>query len=148
MASDLDLHARLAKQAFNRTWELLDLATRSRDHDDEMLAAAFASRWHWIHGGGTPKHAARGEWQIARVCAVLGLAEQARRHAQRCLELAEAHQLSAFDRGAAREALARAARVAGDDAARMTHLAAARALLEQIEDPEDREILAADLATL
>ena len=59
---------------------------------------------------------ARGEWQIARVYAVLERGEPASFHARRCLEIAQTHQLGAFDVAAAYEALARAALVRGNRA--------------------------------
>ena len=67
---------------------------------------------------GEPVHWARGEWQCARVYAVLGRAEPALHHAGRCLELATQHDLGPFDLGAAYEAIARAYLIAGDCGAR------------------------------
>ncbi|MBZ0270859.1 hypothetical protein K8I61_02395 [bacterium] len=142
-----EIHLKLAKRLFNRTWELMDKPERTPEQDDEMLAATFASRWHWLQVG-EAVHAARGEWQISRVYAVLGLADPCRRHAARCLQIVTANNLSAFDHGAAHEALARAAKVAGDEATRETHVAQMRAWMDRCDDPEDREVLARDLADL
>jgi hypothetical protein len=46
------------------------------------------------------------------------------------------------------EALARAYEVAGDTEAADRHLALARELGEQVADPEDKELLDKDLATI
>jgi DNA-binding transcriptional MerR regulator len=141
---DPDDERRLAARLFNRVWELLERADRGAAEDDEMLHAAHASRYHWGQVG-QPVNLARGEWQCSRVYSVLGRGEPAIVHAGRCLALAEAHRLAAFDLGCGHEALARAYRVAGDRAASERHLAEGRALAEKLTDPEEREILIADL---
>ena len=62
----------------------------SREDDDRMLHAAHASRYHWGEAPECePANLARGEWQISRVYMVLGRAEPAIWHAQRCLEHCE-----------------------------------------------------------
>ena len=69
-------------------------------------------------------------------------------HARRCLEICEANGIGDWDIAFAYEALARAARVAGDQAAVERWLERARAAGELIGDAEDRELLLADLATI
>jgi hypothetical protein len=112
-----------------------------------MLHGAHASRYHWGVVG-EPVHWARGEWQCARVYAVLGRAEPAPHHAGRCLELATQHDLGPFDLGAAHEAIARAYLIAGDAAKTAGHVALAQAEASKVADAEDRAILEADLASL
>jgi len=139
----------LAADLFNHVWTLLETSDRTPEQDDEMVHAAHASRFHWGEPGvGEPVHLARGEWQISRVYAVLGRAEPALWHGERCLALAERHGLSPFDVGAASEAIARAHLIAGDLGEVATWKARAAAALDQVEDPDDREILEGDLATL
>ena len=138
---------RLAATIFNHVWELLDEPERSTSQDDEMLHAAHASRYLWGEVGG-PVHWARGEWQCARVYAVLGRFEPALHHARRCLELVTQHDLGPFDLGAAHEAIARAYRVIGDAEMTARHVALARAEAAGITDAEDRQILDSDLASL
>jgi hypothetical protein len=138
---------RLAARLFNRVWELLDQADRTAEDDDEMLHAAHASRYHWGQVG-EPVHAARGEWQCSRVYATLGRAEPALYHGRRCLEFTEKHGLSPFDIGCAHEAIARSARLAGIDHQADKHAALATAAAEEITDPEERQVLLADIATL
>lgn len=140
-------HREIGKKLFNRAWELLELETRSPEQEDELVHAAHASRFHWGEGGG-PEHRARGEWQCSRVYAVLGRGEPALHHAGRCLAICEANGIADWDLAFAYEALSRAHRTAGGDAEaeRFKDLAAAAG--RAIADPEDREILAADLATL
>ena len=88
--------------------------------------AAHASHYHWLKAG-TAVHQQRSEWLISHVYAELGLAEEALRHAQRCLALTEAHraEMEDFDRAYAYEAMARANALAGntDEAAKFIELA-------------------------
>jgi DNA-binding transcriptional MerR regulator len=148
---DTETHRRLAKDLFNHTWTLIEKADRSPEEADQMLHATHASAWHWSKGGGTLANAARGEWQIARVYSTLGRGEPALWHAKRCLELAEAAVKAAvaddWDIPAALEGLARAEAVSGNRAAAEATRARARAALDGIADPEDRQIIEQDLAS-
>jgi hypothetical protein len=139
----------LAASLFNHVWTLLETPDRTPDQDDEMLHAAHASRFHWGEPGvGEAVHRARGEWQCSRVYAVLGRPEPALWHARRCLAIVEADGLSGFDLGAAYEAIARAHLAAGETAEVAAWKARATVVLDGLTDPDDREILEADLATL
>jgi hypothetical protein len=140
-------HRRVAVAQFNRTWELLDKAERTAEEDAEMLTAAFTSRYHWRQIGKAENFTV-SDWQISRVAAVLGLPDLAERYGRSSLEAASMANLGPFFIGYGHEALARAARLAGnrDDAAR--HLSAAQELLEQITDPKERNLLAPDLEEL
>ncbi|MGZ8624612.1 MAG: hypothetical protein ACXWYQ_10675 [Actinomycetota bacterium] len=144
---DPTVERQLAVDLFNATWELLDAPDRSPDDDLRMLHMAHASRHHWAQVG-EPVNLARGEWQVSRVYAVLGRATPARFHGERCLEICEEHGIGDFDLAFAYEALARAAAVAGDGLERDRRLAQARTAAEAVADPEDREHLDGDLATV
>ena len=102
-----------------------------------MIHAAHASRYHWGEVG-TAANRARGEWQCARVYAVLGRAEPAFHHARRCLAICETHGLGDWDLAAAWEALARAAFVGHDGSTFHDAIARGREALDGIADPEDR----------
>lgn len=140
---------RLAVDLFNHAWTLMQLSGRTPEQDDELIHTAHASRHHWSEVG-TAANLARGEWQISRVYATLGRAEPALHHANRCLAYCEAspHELEDWDLAYAYEALARAHLVAGEAAEGERCVARARELGERIADPEDREQLEQDLATL
>lgn len=142
-----EVHRQLAVDAFNRAWSLMDLPDRAPEQDDELIHLAHASRHHWGIVG-TPVHRARGEWQVSRVYALLGRAEPARFHAQRCLDLCEDNGIAGFDIAFAHEALARAAAVDGDGPVMNQHLAQAQELAGQIDDADDRAVVEADLATV
>jgi DNA-binding transcriptional MerR regulator len=146
---DTATHRALGAALFNHVWTLLEKTDRSADDDADMVHAAHASRFHWSRADGVrPEHLARGEWQCSRVYAVLGRAEPALWHAEQCRRTLEAHDVADFDIAAAYEALARAYAVAGDTAAADSWRARATAALAGIADPDDREIIAGDIATL
>lgn len=151
--ADLDAaaHRRLGVELFNFTWTLIEKADRTPAETDEMIHAAHASRYHWSKAG-TAVNLGRGEWQIARVYSVLGRAEPATWHAGRCLAYTEAAiaagEAEDWDLAAAREAMARAAGVAGDEAEATRWRDLAREALATIADPADRELVEGDLATL
>lgn len=137
-------HRTFAPLAFNATWSLLDLQERTRDQEDEMIASTFAQRHHW-YAVGTPRHRSIADWQVSRVFSVLGYAELARRFGERSLAVAKDNDLDAFVVGFAHEAIARAAAEVDDLATFEEHVTAARAQLDLIDDPEDRDVLEADL---
>jgi hypothetical protein len=137
----------LAATIFNHVWDLLVKPDRSVSDDDQMLHGAHASRYHWGIAG-EPVHWARGEWQCSRVYATLGRFEPALGHARRCLELATQYDLGPFDAGVAHEAIARSYHLIGDAEMTAKHLALGRAELAKITDPEERDLLDADLASL
>jgi hypothetical protein len=140
-------HRTFAPRVFNHTWSLLDKTELTREEEEEMLAATFAQRFHWYEAG-EPKNWAIADWQVSRVTAILGYPDLARRFGNRSFELAEEHDLGPFVKGFAHEAIARAAAEVDDVETFTEHVAAARALLPDIEDAEEREILEADLAEM
>jgi hypothetical protein len=140
-------HRTFAPRAFNETWSLLDIADPSRDEEEAMLAATFAQRYHW-YAVGTPRHRAIADWQVSRVAAILGYADLAFRFGERSLAVCLDNDLDPFVTGFAHEAIARAAADVDDLDTFSEHLEAAKAKLVEIEDPEDREILEADLTEM
>ncbi len=146
--SDVD-HRQLGVDLYNYTWTLLENENRTRDDDDELLNATHASAYHWSRAAGAgPQNAARSQWQISRVNAVLGRGEAALYHAERCLELCTENGIGDWDLAAAYEAVARAHKVAGNDAEFRRNLELGREALAQIADEEDREHIAEDLEAL
>ncbi len=135
---------RLAANLFNRTWELLDLEDRSPDQDEEMVHAAHASRYHWGIVG-TPINFARGDWQIARVYAVLGRGDPAMHYASRYLEACESKDFGPFDLAFACEGMARSLVANGDIAAATEHLGLAVQAGAKIPEDDDRAWLIKNL---
>jgi hypothetical protein len=140
-------HRTFAPKAFNETWSLLDLDEPTREEEEDMLSSAFAQRYHW-YAVGTPRNRAIADWQISRVAAVLGYSELASRFGERSLAVCIDNDLDAFVTGFAHEAIARAAAEVDDVETFTEHLEAAKQKLAEIEDPEDREILEADLTEM
>jgi hypothetical protein len=141
----------LGVDLFNDVWRLLERPDRTREQDDELLHKAHASAYHWLKAPECePKNRARSEWMCSRVYAVLGRAEPALYHAERCREIAEsnAENMEDWDLAFAYEALARAYGVAGNAAEARRYEERAREAAEAIADPEDREHVEESLATL
>jgi hypothetical protein len=147
LAIEPDQQRKLGVELFNYVWTLIEKEDRTERETDRMVDAAHASRFFWEEIGEPVSHV-RGEWQISRAYATAGRGEPALYHAQRCLDLCQAHGIGGFDLAYAYEALARAHDVAGDaDTARGYAEQASRAA-EDIARKADRELLLGDLATL
>jgi hypothetical protein len=146
---DAATHRRLAVDLFNRSWQLLELESRTPEQDDELIHVVHASRHHWGEVG-TPAHRARGENQCSRIYAALGRPEAALHHAGRALDLVRAggEGFEDWDLAAALEVCARAHLAAGDRSQAAHYAELARQELEAVADPEDREIIAGQLAEL
>ena len=140
-------HRQLAIDLFNRTWELLDKELRSDRDKSEMLTSAFASLYHWRQVGDA-RNTAIGLWQVSRVAAVLGYPDLSEDYGHQSLETASAQELGPFAIGYAHEAMARAARLAGNRKDAASHLEAANDMLEQIADADERTLLGDDIADL
>ena len=137
----------LAAKLFNRTWQLIENTDRTEAEELEMIHSAHASRLHWQQIGG-PKEWAIGEWQCARVYCEVGFPESAIFHAQACLEIVESNDVPLWMHASTFEILARSYWAAED--LDLAKLARGRALqlVPQIEDAEDRETIAAQVAEL
>ncbi len=60
-------HRRMAGNLFNAAWQLLDLESRTPAQEQEMLAAALGSRYHWGRVG-TPRHPVPRQTTFALFC--------------------------------------------------------------------------------
>lgn len=135
---DAEQHKRIAAQLFNLTWTLMEKADRTGEDDSVMVHAAHASAWHWRQVGNHVNFA-RSEWQCSRVYATLWRPAESRRHAHRCLDFCQQHELKGFDMAFAYEALARAAAISGDGSAYDRYHKRATEAGEAIEASEDRD---------
>jgi catechol 2,3-dioxygenase-like lactoylglutathione lyase family enzyme len=140
-------HRFFAADCYNRTWDLLDNKERSREEEEQMVALAFSSIYHWRQRPDcTDQNLAIGYWQASRVYAVIGQSENARRYGQLSLEYSQA--APSFYTGYAYEALARAEFIAGNRAQALVYLGQARLIAAKLTDPEEIELLDADLRQL
>ena len=152
MAEELDLqaaHRRFSAECFNRAWDLLDKSARSVEEDEKMLLLGLASLWHWSERADcTPTNLSIGCWQVSRIYAVLGQAENARRYALRCLDYSRGEDTLPFYLGYAYEALARAKALAGNRAEMEQALAEAHLAAARMSDLESQKQLLDDLNTI
>jgi hypothetical protein len=100
-------HKKQAVKLFNATWDIIDKKDRTHEEEIEMIHMAHASRYHWGQIGG-PLEFARGEWQISRVYAILGMGNSALYHGEESLKLCQNNNIGGFDLAFGFEAVARA----------------------------------------
>jgi hypothetical protein len=140
-------HKYFSAHCFNAAWDLIDKFPRTPEEDMTMLQRSLASLWHWTQReDAKPQNLSVSYWQVSRVYALLGQAENALAYGAVSLKLAEG--LEPFYGGFAYEALARAEMVAGNEGKMNEYLEKARALAEQVEDEEDKRMLIGDLETI
>jgi hypothetical protein len=140
-----EAHSYFAQSTNSRVWKLLEKPDRTQAENDEMLHAAHACIYHWGVAG-TAVHQQRGEWLISRVHILLGHANEALRHAERCFELTESNKslMQDFDIAYALEGMARAHAMIGDRKAAEEFMALARQAGRAIANAEDRSIFMGD----
>lgn len=130
------IHKKFAVECFNKTWSLIDLETRTAEQEDEMLALAMTSYWHWTQRDDfTPKTASISYWQISRVHALRGEGEMALKFGRKAVSVIPNSNDLPFFVAYGWEAQARAALILEDHRSAKTYLAKAQALLPAI--PED-----------
>ena len=141
-------HRALAVQLFNRTWELLE-SPRSPADDRAMLASAIASRLHWT-GIGTEENYAAGDWLVSHVASHLGYCDVALDFAASAYETAQAAAppVPSWLLASTQEGMARAHACAGHAEERDRFAAAARDTLDTVDDTEDRDLIAGQLASI
>jgi len=142
-------HGFFSADCFNNAWGLIDKDDRTPDEDEQMLLLAMASLWHWTQRGDhTPGNLSVGCWQVSRVHALLGRADEARRYGALALDAGRRGEADAFTIGYAYEALARAESVAGNEAKASEYLTEARKAADEVTDKESRTWLVDDLETI
>lgn len=150
MQASFDLaaaHKFFSATCFNRAWTYIEKPERTADDNEQMLALAHASVWHWRQREDCqPRNLSIGYWQLSRVYALIRHAERAAHYGELCLAVSTDEP--PFFLAYAHEALARAAALQGDPRMMSEHLAEARRLGELVKDPEDRQLLLADLETI
>jgi hypothetical protein len=144
--ADSEAHRHFAQSCNQHVWALVAKDERTPDEDTEMVDAAHASLFHWRYAG-TGLHQQRGEWLISHVYALLGMGDNALRHAERCLALTATHQavMEDFDVAYAYLGMARAHAMLDHAADAQEYLTMAEAAGKAIVDDEDRDIFTTDL---
>ena len=136
----------LATQLFNRCWELSE-SSRDADGDVELLTVAFSSRYHWLKVGETEQWIV-SDWMVARAAAAVGEAELSLRFARRAHSASQENEVPDWLVASTAEGVARAYAALGD-AEEFTHWSALAArLVDVIADPEDKSLIASQLANI
>jgi hypothetical protein len=140
-------HRYFAAYCFNEAWKWMDITDRSADDTEAMIQCCLASLWHWRQrSDATSRNLSIGYWQASRVYALAGQAANAWRYGELCLKASEGEE--PFYLGYAYEALARAARMAGDEPLSRQYLQQAQQFAAQVPEGEERSMLLQDLASL
>jgi hypothetical protein len=141
-----DAHRTFAREAHEKTWQLLETSPRSAEQDAQMIEAAHTSSYHWAVAG-TGLHRQRAHWLLSRVYSVLGMGERALYHAVRCAALTEEFEelMLDYDRAFALEGLARANAAAGNLDQAASFIRQAEQAGQAIADSEDRNYFLLDL---
>lgn len=139
-----DWHRRQGVAATNAAFDLLD-ADRGPARDEQLLRLAYAAAYHWERARGrSPANEVRADYLVSRALVETGQPDRALLTAERALSRCQAGGIADFDLAYALEARSRALLALGrrDEAAADWD----RAQAVEVADPEDRAILAADLA--
>jgi 8-oxo-dGTP diphosphatase len=144
-AVDAEHRRTLAAAAYNRTWELIDSPSRSAADDRDMFTEACASRALWSDIG-TDENLAIADWRVAHTASLIGWGSVALEFAAAAEQRARDADLAPWLRASTCEGLARAHAAAGDGDGYLRWRDRAEALLATIDDDEDRELVAGQLA--
>jgi tetratricopeptide (TPR) repeat protein len=137
-------HKHFSAQCFNQAWDLIEKKNRTAEDDRLMLALNQTSIYHWLQRDDCSNQSLSvGYWQASRIQTLLGNAAEAIRFADVCLSCSG--ELDPFYLGYAHEALARAHKLAGNNADAKRHLTRALELASKIGKKDDRELLDDDL---
>jgi hypothetical protein len=140
-------HRIFAASSFNQAWDLIEAADRSSEDDAAMLAATFASRYHW-EVVGSDENRVVGDWQIAHIASLLGYAPMALAFARSALDRAVEQGFEGWRLASCHEGMARAHACSGNDSERDRHVKTARALLDNVDDAGERSLVEAQLESV
>jgi hypothetical protein len=133
---------RFAAEANDRAWTLTEKAELTADERTELLYAAFAAAHHWSQIG-TEDQIAQAELLLGRVHALLGHGDLAMRFATAAFESITFRDSAPWEVAFAHAILADAAAASGDSRLHATHYAKAKALGENLTDPQDKDLFLA-----
>lgn len=122
----------LAMVGNNLACALEERRARSADEREWMILAARAAREHWARAG-TWLETERAEYRLARIWLEAGDPEEARRHAQACLDIVRAQGDAPLEAFFAWEALGLAEAASGNAAAHADALARTHAAFDRLE---------------
>jgi len=140
-------HRYFSVTCFNKAWELIEKPDRTAEEDEQMIRFSQASLWHWTQREDcSDKNLSIAYWQLSRIYAIVGRADEALRYASYCLQ--HSKNEAPFFLGYAHEAAARAEKLAGNNDAFLKHRELAANLAGKVVEDEDRLLLLKDIETL
>ncbi len=140
-------HKYFAAHCFNGAWGLIEKKDRTAEDNEQMIQLGQASLWHWSQRADkTDRNMSIGYWQAARIYALAGEAENARKYGQLCFQYSKDDV--PFYLGFAYEALARAEMVAGDQTKMKKYLEEAHKQAEAVPKDDEKKMLLDDLKTI
>ena len=143
------VHQFFSAQCFNAAWDLMEKSQRTTEEDEQMLRLSLASHWHWTQRNDyTAKTQSIAHWQTARIYALLGQADNARRYAQLCLQASQNQGVAPLYLAYAYEALARAEAIARNKQEMNLYLDEAHQVANKIAESNSKQQLLDDLATI
>lgn len=146
---DLDKAHRWFGIEFNNgIFPLLEKADRTEEETERMIAMAYAAAHHWrSYSQCKPANSARAEYMIATALTFAGRKEQAMHHARQAFHLVfdNINEMSDFDISYAYMAMSRAWALSGEHANAREYYEKCLKSIEEIKDPEDKEIVVKDL---
>ena len=138
---------RLASQANNRAWTLAEALSRSPEEDEEMLQAACAAMYFWRIVGNPGNHAHAAQL-LAHVYALLKLPGPAAHYLGKSLPYFLQNDCAPSALAFAHAIAANVASAEGNAEAQARHYSQAQAIIAQVTNPEEREILNATLRVI
>lgn len=140
-------HEYFATYCFNHAWDLIEKEDRSAEDDRLMVAMSHASIYHWFKRVDCDNEKLSvGYWQLSRVLALTGSADEALKTARTSLSYSA--KLDPFYVGYAYEALARAASLTGDRSSASQYIKYAREAANRVTDDVNRNSLLEDLSSI
>ncbi len=138
---------RLASQANNRAWTLAETPRRSSEEDEEMLQAAYAAMYFWKIVGKPSNHAHAAQL-LAHVYALLKRPAPAAYYLSKSLPYFMQNDCAPSELAFAHAIAANVASAEGNAEAHARHYSQAQAVIAQVANPEEREILDATLRVI
>jgi len=140
-------HKEEAVKCFNAIWDLIDKPDRTHEDNVNMIHMAHASRYHWGQIG-TALEFTRGEWQVSRVYALLGMGESALFHAKEALKLCLDNGIGDFDLAFGYEAMARAYSVLENHDDKASFVDKAREAAKEIAEEGNPQHVESEISTI
>jgi hypothetical protein len=138
---------RLASQANNHAWSLVEADARTPKQDEDMLSAAHTAKYLWAIVG-NDNHRAHAALLLAHVYATLKLAGPAQHHLGQSQTALLSPDAKPWEQALAHAVAANVAAARGDHQAHRHHHPLAVQLVAALADAEDRKMLEATLRTV